>query len=75
MPKPEDIIRDAQARRKKLAGPGKGKAKKAKGPDMAAFAKETMAAGHTMATAGSDTAQKKKAKSMFAKIRKKHGIK
>jgi hypothetical protein len=71
----ERIIKQVRGRNKKLAGMGKDKAKKAKGPDMKAFVKEVMAAGRTLATAGSDTVQKKRGKAMFAKIRKKHGIK
>lgn len=53
---------------------GKKKAKKA-GPNMGEFASDVMKAGKAMASAGSDTVRKKQAKAMFAKIKRKHGIK
>jgi hypothetical protein len=76
MPRPEDIIADASARRKKLAGPGKKKKKSAPaGPNMSEFVDDVFKAARAMKSAGSDTVRQKQAKAMFAKIRRKHGIK
>jgi hypothetical protein len=52
-----------------------GKKKPKAGPNMSEFVSDVHKAGAAMAKAGSDTVKKKQAKAMFAKIRKKHGIK
>ncbi|NIQ80984.1 MAG: hypothetical protein GTN93_23390 [Anaerolineae bacterium] len=75
MPRPEDIIADASARRRKLAGSKGGKSKSGGGPNMSEFVADVQTALGEARRAGTDTVRQKKAKAMFAKIRKKHGIK